>query len=160
MLRCLRVINHRNRAVKAGDDFPHGGKREVFVVFEGKFAAPGIEQVDGRGSSGDLRLKIGNRWLSDAMEQLAKSFGFMVKETFCRGETFLGFAFDHVAGKSPRGARKTQYRYIGADGLHNAPNRFRQKAGFRFRVKDLEPVNVRLRTHWIGQVWAGVAKFE
>jgi len=34
-----------------------------------QFAAPGVKQLDGGGSGGNLRFEIGNCGLSNAMEQ-------------------------------------------------------------------------------------------
>ena len=56
------------RSREAGDDFLHGGESEGFVVAEGEFAAPGVEELDGGGACCDLRFQVGNRRLRDAMQ--------------------------------------------------------------------------------------------
>src|ERR1700674_550731 len=112
MLRRLCVINHGDRAAEARDDLLDGGEREVFVVLQIQFAAPGIKQLDSRCPCRDLRLQIRKGCLSDAMEQLVEGFRFMVEETLDCGETLLGLAFHHVAGKSPRSTRKAQNRNL------------------------------------------------
>src|SRR2546430_1741354 len=112
MLCRFGVINHGDRAAEARDDLLDGGEREVFVVLQIQFAAPGIEQLDCRCPCRDLRLQIGNRCLSDAMEQLAEGFRLVVEETLYGGESFLGLAFHHVAGKSPR---RSEERRVGKE---------------------------------------------
>jgi len=37
---------------------------------------------------------------------------------------------------------------------------FGQESRFRLRVEYLEPSDIRLGAHWVGQVWAGVAEFQ
>ena len=56
-MRGFRVINDgslRGCGRERGDDFLYGGESEVFVVAEGEFAAPGVEELDGGGAGGDL----------------------------------------------------------------------------------------------------------
>src|SRR2546429_4697194 len=93
MLRRFGVINHGDRAAEARDDLLDGRESEVLVVLQIQFATPGIEQLDCRCPCRDLRLQIGYRCLSDAMQQLAEGFGLVVEETFYRGASFLGLAF-------------------------------------------------------------------
>src|SRR5947207_852268 len=121
MLRRFCVINHGDRAAEARDDLLDGRESEVLVVLQIQFATPGIEQLDCRCPCRDLRLQIGYRCLSDAMQQLAEGFGLVVEETFYRGESFLGLAFHHVTGKSPRGPRKTQNGNLWTDGFRGIP---------------------------------------
>src|SRR5229473_93956 len=99
MLRGPGVVDDRNGATNRQDDLLHSGKREIFVVLRVQLAAPGIEQLDGRRARGDLGLQIGNRCLSDAMEQRAKGFWLVVQKALYGGETLFGLAFNHVTGK-------------------------------------------------------------
>src|SRR5260370_14467538 len=94
------------------------------------------------------------------MEQLAEELRLVVEETLDRRESFLGFAFHHVAGKCPRSARKTQNGNLRTDGFDDAPDGFGQEARFRLRVEYLEPVDIRLGAHRTWQGWAGVAEFQ
>jgi len=94
------------------------------------------------------------------MEQLVERFRLVVEETLDRGESFLGLAFHHVAGKSPRSTRETQNGNLWTDGFHDAPDSFGQEGRFRLRVEHLETGDIHLGAHWIRQVWAGVAEFQ
>ena len=56
MMRGFCVINHGDGVAEARDDFLNGGQNELVVVVEIEFAAPSVEQLNGRDASGDLRL--------------------------------------------------------------------------------------------------------
>src|SRR5260370_23542471 len=154
------VIKHGNRAAQTGNDLLHSGEREVLVVLKIQFAAPGIEQLGGGCSRQDLRLEIGYCGLSDAMEQPTKDFRLAIEETLDGGETFVGLAFHHVTGKSPRSTCKAQNGNLRTDGFHDPPDGFGQKARVFLRVKYLEPVDIRLGAHGIRYNWSGIADFQ
>ena len=112
------------------------GRAKLFVIAEGEFAAPGVEELDGGGACGDLGFQIGDGGLRDAMEEIAKSGGFAEQETFHGGEAFFGAAFDHVAGQSPGSGRKAQNGNGGADFADDAANGFGEEGGFDFGVEE------------------------
>src|SRR6266704_1280539 len=160
MLLCFRVINHRYCAAETRNDLLHSGEREVLVVLQIQFAAPGIKQLHGGCPRRDLRLEIEDRGLSDAMKQPAEDFRLAIEETLDGGETFVGLAFHYVTGESPRSTCKAQNGNLRTDGFHDPPDGFGQEARVFLRVKYLEPVDIRLGAHGIWQVWAGIAEFQ
>src|SRR6266404_4505234 len=160
MLGGFGVINHGDRTAEAGDDFLDRREGELFVVVQIQFAAPGIEQLNGGGSGGNLRFEIGNRCLSNAMKQQVEGFGLAVEKTFDGGKTFLGFAFYHVGGESPGSTGEAQHGNVGTDGFHDPTDGFGQEAGFRFWIEDLKAVDIGFGANRIRQVGAGVTELE
>src|SRR5260370_35967175 len=149
-----------DQAAETGDDLLDRGEREFFVVWEIQLATPGVEELHGGGSSSDLCFQIGNGGLSDAMEECAEDLRLVVEETLDGGESFLGLAFYHVAGKCPRSTGKAQDGNFGTDGFHNTTDGFGKKGRFFLWVENLEAVDIQLRAHRIRQVWAGVPEFH
>src|SRR5260370_36095963 len=84
----------------------------------------------------------------------------MIKETFDCGESFLGLAFDHVTGKSPRGTGKTQNGNFRTDRFNDPPDGLGQECRFCLGVEYFEPVDVPLAAHRTWHVWPGVAEFK
>ena len=71
------------------------------------------------------------------MKERAEDFRFVVEKALDGGKSFLGFAFDHIAGKSPRSACKTENGNLRTDGLDDATDSFGQEAGVCLRVEHL-----------------------
>ena len=139
---------------QAGDDFLHGRQCEIFVVVEGEFAAPGVEELDGGGACGDLGFQVRNGGLRDAMEEVSKSGRLAEQETFYCGEAFFGAAFDHVAGQRPGSGGKAQNGNVGAaDFADNAANGFREEARVDFRVEEFQLFDVALRCEQAPAGW-------
>src|SRR5580704_6063194 len=160
MLRRLRVIDDWNRGAKSRDDFLHGGQREFSIVLQTQLATPSVEQLNGGGACGDLRLEIGNRRLGDALEQGAKRLWLVIQKTFDCREAFLCFAFHHITREGPGGGGKAQNGNFWSDGFDEAADGFGEEPSFRFWVEHLEFVHVRLGTDGIWQVWPGVAQLQ
>src|SRR5271163_3199897 len=159
-MRGFRVINDVGLwgcGRKSGNDFLRGGEREVFVVAEGEFAAPSVEELDGVGACGDLGFQIRNSRLRDAMEEIAEGRGFAEEKTFNGGEAFFGAAFDHVAGQSPGRGGKAQNGNRGPDFPDDAAYGFGEEPGVDFRVEEFELFDVAFGANGFGQVGAGVA---
>src|ERR1700688_2366198 len=68
VMRRLGVINHRDGAAQAGDDFLNHGKHELGVVVEIKFATPSVKKLHRTDARSDLASKVENRGLRDFME--------------------------------------------------------------------------------------------
>lgn len=113
-----------------------GGKSEIFVIAEGKFAAPGVEELHGGCASGDLGFEIGDGGLRDAMEKRSEGGGLVEQEGFCAGKAFAGAAFDHVAGESPGASGETENRDGRADFTDDSADRFGEEGGFDFGIEE------------------------
>src|SRR5260370_18332728 len=109
-----------------------------------KFADTGLKQVHGGCPRRDLRLEIGDRGLSDAMEQPAEDFRLAIEETLGGRETFVGLAFHHVTGKSPRSTCKAQDGNFRTDGFHDPLDGFGPEDSVFLRATFLEPVGCSL----------------
>ena len=154
------VIDDWSRTAEAGDNFLRGGQCEFFVVAQREFAAPGVEELNGGGSGGDLGSQVGNCCLGDAMQEFAKGGGFAKEETFYGGEAFFGAAFDHVAGESPGSGGKAQNGNRVPDFANDATNGFGEEAGLDFWVEEFQLFDLAFGANGIGEIGAGVAEFE
>src|SRR5260370_36685235 len=94
------------------------------------------------------------------MEECAEDLRLVVEETLDGGESFLGLAFYHVAGKCPRSTGKAQDGNFGTDGFHDPTDGFEKKGRLFLWVENLEAVDVQFGAARIRQVWAGVAGFQ
>ena len=56
VMRRFGVINHGSSTAQAGNNLLRGGESKIFVVAEGELAAPGVKELNGGGSGGDLSL--------------------------------------------------------------------------------------------------------
>jgi len=111
--------------VKCGNDLLDCREDEGLVFGEGEFAAPGVEELDGRYTGGDLSLKIGNGGLRDAVEKRMEGSGFGAQKGFYNGERIGAAAFDHVAGEGPRRGGEAEDGNLRAKFADNAANGFR-----------------------------------
>ena len=123
--------NHRRFArAKFFDHQLRGGQLEFAVLLEREFADPGIEQLHGCGSRGDLRSQITGRGARDPFEQVAEQFRVGVQHGFRGGKAVLAVAFDHVARQRPRRCREAEDRHVGAQLAYQPADRVPQESGF------------------------------
>lgn len=160
MVRGLCVINHGDGVAEARDDLLNGGQNEFGVVVEIEFTAPGVEELDGSDTSGDLAFEIENCSFGDFLQEFAKDFGLGVEKIFYGGEAFLGAAFDHVTGESPGRSGKTENGNVRASIANGAAKRLHQKAGFDFGIEDAKFFYISFGANGFGKIGAFVFKLE
>ena len=85
MMRGFRVINDGSLGGcgrEGGNDLLRGGEGEIFVVAQGEFAAPRVEELDGGGSGGDLRFQDRGSSLARCVGGGRGKWGFAEQEAF------------------------------------------------------------------------------
>ena len=160
MVGGLRVVNDGNGVGEAGDDLVNGGKYELGVVVEIKFATPGVENLNSGDAGSDLRFEIKNRGLGDAMKKFAEKLRLGVKEIFDGRKAIFGATFDHVTGESPRRGGKAEDGNFGAGVFHRATESFHEEAGFLFRIEEIEFFDVSFSADGLGKIWTFIFEFE
>jgi len=116
--------------------------------------------LNGRRAGGDLRFEIGNGGLSDAVKQTAEGRRLAVEKALYGCETFLGSAFNHVAGQSPRSGGKAEHRDVRTSRANDSADGFGEEASLLLRVEEAKRFDVLLGADRLGEVWSRVAEFQ
>ncbi len=134
---------------QVGDDGPHPGQGEAFVVARRQHPGPAVEQLQGLGPGTRLGLQVGAGAGGDLGEQPVVQLRFLEHHPLGVEEDLGAAALDQVGGQGERRAGKADERHLQfppeqADGLEH-------KGQLRLRVRHAQCVHGRTVAHRVGE---------
>ena len=140
-------------AGKAADDLAHIGQAEFGESGVGKQAAPGVENLHGLGTGGDLFVQIGGYGLGGDVEDVVQQLGAAVEQGFDLAEFLAAAAFHHITGEGEGAAGKADQRHAAVQRAADGGNGVEYIAQFG-HIGHLQCGNVGFVLQWAGKLGA------
>ncbi len=131
-----REVDHRNTGSKTGDDLLHIGQHVLPIVVHAQAADPGIEQLHGLSTGGDLGIQVAGDGAGETLHQCLPGTRVAIHQRLGVQVVAAGSSFDRVAGQRKRCTGKTRSPADGRAGpaASGAPFPSRSAAHRRSRV--------------------------